>query len=527
MKRSFIFGSILIVILAASLRLYHLGQRSLWLDEAIAANISRGTLHQTLTLTRGLHSAPIVDPLILYGVEKVNDGPVGVRTPAAIASILAVVLMLCFVKIPSVDSQTAVLSGLMMAVSAAQIRYAQEVREYSLSVLYAAVLLFVFLSYRSKKEEDRSPILLCVALFFAPLVQYGLVLFSCGVLSALLILAFSDNNSWRSFRHIMGASSCLALGGLLSFFLTLRYQWGDNVWYLKDYFWQPGSGIFGFIKYNTHHLITFLLPGAIAGSISVLAILVSLMDWIRVRKFPAVIILACTACAIVLACALLRVYPYGGIRQCLFLAPVLCLAAATGVVTAANKFKGRANSLVFAAVLCLVIISGVLQIRLLKPYAEVEDIQQVLTSLRSRIQPGDAVYIYPNAVFSVDFYVKKRDLRFIYGNYHQDAPEEYVPEMLGAINPNVNRLWLVFSHPYRAEDQRILHDLSKGWKVEPVLFVTGSALYLAYRCSAIADGPPTHSADKLVDVSNATPIAERLPDTFWDWNIRNSRYPAR
>src|SRR5580693_1702549 len=90
-SRLFLLASILIVLMALSLRLHHLAQRSLWLDESIAANISRGTLQQTLTLTRGLHSAPITDPLILYAVERVNSGSLAVRMPSLVASVLALV----------------------------------------------------------------------------------------------------------------------------------------------------------------------------------------------------------------------------------------------------------------------------------------------------------------------------------------------------------------------------------------------------------------------------------------------------
>ena len=526
--RVYVLFSVFVVLLAASLRSYHIAKRSLWLDEAIAANISRGTLSETLILTRGLHSAPILDPLILYAVERVGSGPLAVRMPSLVASVLAVLLMLCFVTIPSIEYKTAGLSALMVSMSAAQIRYAQEVREYSLSVLYAGVLLYAFLSYLSKKEEDNSPIPLYLALFFAPLVQYGLVLLSFGVLAALLVLVFTGTKRGRGITQIMAASGFLALGGLLSFFLTLRYQWGDDTWYLKDYFYAPGENVLHFISYNTHHLVTFLLPGLAAASISVLAISIYLIASFRKRIMPPLAVLACTSIGIVLLCSLLHLYPYGRIRQCLFLTPVLCLLASESLVRVANRFTGRANSLVFIVIVCVVVVSGAYQIRLEKPYAEVEDIQQVLLSLQSKIQPGDDVYIYPPAVFAVDYYLKERDRRFIYGDYHQKAPEKYVPEMLAGLDPGTDRLWIVFSHIYRDEDQRILHDLSKEWKVKPALSVTGSALYLATHRSDVTGAEPTNARNAAVEASKTTPIVDHTHGSFWDWNIRNiSRYPAQ
>jgi hypothetical protein len=517
--REFVLCATLILLLAASLRVYHIEQRSLWLDEAIAANISRGTLSQTLILTRDLHSAPITDPLILYAVEKVNAGPLAVRIPSLVASMLAVFVMLCFVTIPSIDYKTAGLAALMLSVSATQIRYAQEVREYSLSVLYATVLLYIFLSYVSKKEKPSSPFPLYIALFGAPLIQYGLVLFSFGILATLFVFALIDRERVSRIVQVIVASGFLAVGGLVSLFLTLRYQWGDDAWYLKDYFGAPGTSLLHFVLTNTHHLVTFLLPGLAAAAISTLAIAIYLVASIRARRIPPLAVLTFTSCGIVLICSLRHFYPYGGIRQCLFLAPVLCLFASESLVQIIQKVPARLTSLGFAAIVCAVIVSGALQIRLLKPYAEVEDIQQILHTLQAHIQPGDSVYIYPGAVFAVDFYVKARDPRFIYGDYHQQSPEKYVPEIESGLNPRAGRLWIVFSHIYRDEDQRILRDLSKDWEVEPVLSVTGSALYQATRRPI--------SGDAAIEASQTSPAApDHTHDSFWDWNVRNSRHPA-
>src|SRR5271155_2194598 len=79
--RVFLLVSIFIVLLATSLRVYRISKRSLWLDEASAANSSRGTWREALPLTRGFHSAPITDPLILSAVEKVSTEPLAVRLP--------------------------------------------------------------------------------------------------------------------------------------------------------------------------------------------------------------------------------------------------------------------------------------------------------------------------------------------------------------------------------------------------------------------------------------------------------------
>ena len=192
-----------------------------------------------------------------------------------------------------------------------------------------------------------------------------------------------------------------------------------------------------------------------------------------------------------------------------------------------SKIRGRAHALVFAGIVCVVVISGLFQIRLLQPYAEVEDIQQVLSSLRSRVLPGDGVYIYPGAAYAVDFYVKIRDSNFIYGNNHRQTPEQYVPELLAGIDPEATRVWLVFSHVYGEEDQRILQDLNGGWNIEPVLSAPGAALYLASRRPVFIAAVKTGSANASNATSKTTHGADHTHDSFWEWNIRNSRQPAQ
>jgi uncharacterized membrane protein len=137
----FLAASFLIVIGAALLRIHHIEERSLWFDEARAAIWSRGTFAGTLSNTRSGNSAPIAHPFILYVVQKnFGDGTLAVRFPSFVASVLVVMVMLGIVR-ARIGHQTAMLSALMLAVAASQIRYAQEVREYSLSVLFATVFL--------------------------------------------------------------------------------------------------------------------------------------------------------------------------------------------------------------------------------------------------------------------------------------------------------------------------------------------------------------------------------------------------
>ena len=68
----FLVAALFLLTIGAALRISHLGNRSLWFDEALTANISRSTVAHVLEKTRRV-SAPVVHPYILYVVEKVDQ----------------------------------------------------------------------------------------------------------------------------------------------------------------------------------------------------------------------------------------------------------------------------------------------------------------------------------------------------------------------------------------------------------------------------------------------------------------------
>ena len=205
------------------------------------------------------------------------------------------------------------------------------------------------------------------------------------------------------------------------------------------------------------------------------------------------------------------------------------MLAAASLVQVANRLSGLANAAAIGAIACVVIVSGIVQIRAENPYAEIEDIQSVLKELQKRIEPKDAVYVYPGAVPAVDFYVRERDSRFVYGDFHRREPERYAADMLARLQPRTRRIWLLFSHVYQDEDQRIIRDLSTEWSVKPTVAAIGSTLYLASRRSAFVEESASaiegHSkaGDTVSAAVTGSAASDHVADTFWDWNLRNSR----
>jgi uncharacterized membrane protein len=487
--RVFTVAALSIIIIAAGLRFYHLGKRSLWFDEAVTANASRGTLAEVLEETRARGSAPIIHPTVLYLSEKIGKSADVVRAPSLAASLLAVVMMLMMVR-AGIDPWSALFAAAILAVSGSQVRYAQEVREYSFAVLCGAVLIYCLLRWEAAGSRDRHPFWLYAAMFFAPLTQYGLVFLAAAILGTMLLRCIATKDTRFRFGQVVLGSFFLACGAVVSYVLTLRYQFrpGKGQWYLAANYFDPKSmGLLHFLATNSKQVVSFFIPGQIVAVCFVLAATIFCWKQFRTRHFETITLVVVLSFALTICASLLKMYPYGGIRQCLFLAPGLILFAGVAFGGIVQSLQKQRRLAVVLAVLVLILLSGYRGLLKQWPYKEYEDTVSILKELSRSCAPSDEVWVNHDAVEAVDFYLQGRDRRFVYGTYQKD-PREYIPELSSTINPHTKRLWLVFSHLQQpsdlSEEQFIVQGLSPEWTVRPVIAPTNAALYFAQRTRA-------------------------------------------
>jgi hypothetical protein len=482
LSKFYLIAALLVLTTGLTLRVYHLGLRSLWYDEAVTANISRGAVTQILDQTRLRSSAPIVHPYILYLAEEFAKGPVAARAPSALASFLAILIVLALVR-AKVSYTAALFSAAILAVSASQIRYAQEVREYSLSVLFSTLLIFCLLHWESK-SADRHPIGLYVCLFLAPFIQYGLVFLAFGVLCTIGFRLLFTRGTTLKWSYAMIASGFLAAGSLLSYGLTLRFQLHPGgVWYLQEYYFDPkAASLPRFLIATTRGLQNFFFPAQVMTACFLVGVVIFCFLQARARKVETITVLALSTMLTTICASLVRKYPYGGVRQCLFLAAPLALFAGTIFGDLVNRVGAPLRrAVVTSGCLLAILLLGFRGIQKVQPYAEYEDTLSILGELRKSSVPNDQVWVNHDAAEALIFYLGKEDSRFIFGKYHSN-PQEYIQELLGAINPR-HRLWLVFSHLQqpsdRAEEQLIIASLQATWDVREVISPTNTALFLA------------------------------------------------
>lgn len=489
--RSLSIIAVLLLALTVGLRLHRLGTRSLWYDEAVTANASRDTLPRVLDATRH-YSAPMAYPYLLYLVERVASSPVAVRMLSVLASVLAVLLMLAMGK-TGVSPEAAIFGAAMLACSSSQIRYAQEVREYALAVLVATILIYLFLRWETPGARSRQPWLLYIALFLAPLVQYGLALYSGAILASIAIRIVLVRDTRFRASHLALATVALGAGCVTTLLLTLRFQFhhAGVQWYLAGNYFDPKrSSLFRFLAGASTDLLRFMIPERLLDIGIVLCLVIFCIGQMRRRTMHPALLLAVLSLGITMLASITRVYPYGGVRQCLFLAPGLALIAGIAFADLVERIRRpRQRDAAMAAVLGFIVIALLVQLyrgnrQNQFPYGEYEDIQGVLTPLDRGLAPQDQVWVNHDAVPAVQFYRRTKDGRFCYGKFHAD-PQQYIPEVRAFVAPRTQRIWLIFSHLQqpsdRAEEQLIVHSLRPGWDVQCVAAPRNAELYMASR----------------------------------------------
>ena len=469
--RRYIIACVCLLIIAAALRFYNLSDNSLWFDEARAAVNSRGALSEVVVNTRYENSSPILYPLALWAVQKVASTDFSARLMPATASALTVAALLFLMPRLGVPRRAAFIAALLAALSAAAIEHAQDVREYSVDALLAVLMIAGLLQYLRNGGKT----LLCAALFAAPLLQYGLILFGGAVIAAAALAPAAssqtpDGGARRSFAAAMRRRirqrvdlllpmSAFGAACVISWELTTKYQWTEGGWgggyYLAKYYYQSGFDIAAIAEFaigRTWDLLIYHMPQAIAAAALLVfgALLLSLL--IR-RRVDALALLCLLALGIALCAALMSAYPLGDVRQCLYLGPIIFLTvgrAFHSLVDDAAALARRAwpAAALTAAACGAIAFAGSVDIQQRDVYHSDDDIKQIFSILEERAQEGDAVYVSRWEVPLVTFYKKEKPNNYYYGvkvcweSSGRGCAPEVFDEMFSAFG-NLKRIWMI------------------------------------------------------------------------------------
>ena len=130
-------GSVLggIVVFGAALRLYGLGEQSLWSDEIASVFLAGSSLPESLARVQLDVHPPLYFYLLSLWSAAFGTSEIALRLPSALAGTLAIALVF---RVGSrlFGSRAGLAAAVLMALSTVEIYYSQEVRSYAFLVLF-------------------------------------------------------------------------------------------------------------------------------------------------------------------------------------------------------------------------------------------------------------------------------------------------------------------------------------------------------------------------------------------------------
>ena len=269
----------LLTLLAFSTRLWDIGGKGLWYDEASTALMARAGVAKIVQFHwRSAFEHPPLWVLLRDFWSMIwGQSEFVLRLPAAFAGALLVPLMWQNLKLcwPA-DRVVRFVAALFIAISPALILYSQEARMYAIVTLLAATSIYLFLRLQ---ESDRWGLL--AAFVVANVVMLGVHYYSVLLIAAEAPCVLLTWRSRRRGRAMLIAGLALSILPLLlwaslspGFQTTLRsvmaqpprddglWQiWADRLWRditFGSVVWQPSRSVVGYI------LAPLLLLGAYA-----------------------------------------------------------------------------------------------------------------------------------------------------------------------------------------------------------------------------------------------------------------------
>jgi hypothetical protein len=502
-----------LTICGAGLRLLNLGLKPLWFDEAVLWIIAQNhNLGAVITENAIANSAPPLFALMLHVVNQFNSTPEALRMIPVLASVSTIPSIYFLSTTMWPNRYAGYAAAALMAFGPNQIEYAQQVREYSLTILLA-LLLLLFAFRVAMSLQLREIILFTVIEMIAIATQYGLVLVI--VVSLLAIGAQTyQKKEWSTLKLLSTLQLAPAAIALLVLLTTTRYQMQaggfESGGYLADGYWEHHSihSLVNLAVAQTYHLIGFsLTDGTLTSMVGVLCIALGLLVAWRLNMSRLLLVILLGPVMLTFVLALFQVYPYVAARQDIYLTVPAILLTGWGLVMI---FTWRPQS--YAAtkntVFALLLLVGLLYplARNARAYLRsggAEDITQPLAVFSHQHQRNDWLYVSSDALPAfvyVQCHAASCPAAFLTAANSSvlgrpipvtsngpiilgGSPVGAVPALrydtaqVNAIVHRGHRIWYLFSH-YEAASDAILSPARKQGRVELMSRVQGASVYL-------------------------------------------------
>lgn len=446
-----------ILVVSAALRIYDVGSKDLWIDEANGVIMARQALPEFFARLK-LDSSPPLYYIILRGWMRIfGDSEPALR---ALSILGGVALAGCVFTIGRrmFSTETAALAALLVATSPIQILYSQQARMYSLLPVLA--LLSTYWLWRAVAERRRRLVVAYALTTLATLYWHNYGLYLLPAHTAVLL--------WSGALRARPGTWLVCGGGIVAGYLpwlpTFLAQLGNQThysWYLP--FWRA-YGLSGSVQWT---LCSFA-PGGPQPPF------VQLHGLTHLSWLPPLLFTAAALLGVVRLFRRLR----GGIlldAQVGWLLSLICIplgsALAASMLTTPNYVPGRCDQMVFPGFVLLVAVGltlvrpFVLRYTLLAAFLVCSAIglrqyygdptpsgnRAMAQAIARRARPGDAVLCTSLTRAPLEYYLGRLEAPVTFFSYPRDTAHH--------LGNQDNAAWLKQPRKLKKEIGLVAHEI--------------------------------------------------------------------
>ena len=479
------YSRLSIVVLGGFLRLYHIGSKGLWLDEAFSVWMARQPVGEMLGyLMRIDQHPPLYYTLLHFWMALLGDDPAAVRALSALCGTLTIPVVYLLGR-RLADEKVGLLAALILAVSSFHVRFAQETRMYTLLALTVSLALYALACLLTDPRPARAPLEQTgKSASLLPLIEINLAWLGYVIFTTLTLLTHNT----AIFFPI--ATNIFILGLLLmrrhhpphshiptlllrnwllaqAAVFLLWFPWlpalvVQSVGVYRE-FWLPAP-TWGTVGGVVGAFVSDFLPLPLAGlcAVGVLYAGLALLGLVYFRRRP-----ACIALLLIIFVTPFVSELLVSLRRPIFYARTLIWASIPlYLLLAAGIRQLRRWPYVLAVVLMVLAVNG-LSLREYYVHFEKEQWDDAAALVAERVQPDDLILF--NATWTqipFDYYFHRL--------YNRPVAEHGVPVDLfdrGVLEPKMaasdlsrlraliqgrERVWLVYSHDWYTDPQGLI-----------------------------------------------------------------------
>lgn len=441
--------------LAFFLRVWHLGDASLWIDEVFTYERASGSLLDTLTATLevgnhvplyflSLHTLPISSELAL-------------RYSAALAGFLGVALFMGVIQRLYRSRSMALWSGLLLAVNPYHVWFSRTARPYAMLFLFALLSSYFFLQILTTRRSK----ILWLAFILSSSATYMTHMLGLMLPAAqYIVFAFELRRGRTPLRQWLGAQG-LAILPLLFWLIALTQVENLTIGGLQ---WIPSPRLEDLFltlqNMSVGHLGSlhwYQLPGLLIVIFALGMVLVRAIQQTSVSAinlYWLVLVFTPTLATFLLS----AIRPLYVDRYFMSLLPGLLAL----IVIGCQQLKRRAGKIALLATLCASCFMAV-EIEVAANSGEIEAWRTAVALVRDNYQPGDALLL--QHIFRLKAFT------YYYGQEAVSTLPVYtIPDpprgLLHCAGPQPNapqRLWVIYSRP----DEANIHQLTAPPPFDP------------------------------------------------------------